>query len=80
MIEYEKDSFDKKFRLSNGIFIPYLAIDFLTVNGLPLFDLHSITCGPSPQPYDTSKSVRMLLRTQDFEKTIVDHSKIPLRA
>ena len=81
IIEDGKDTFHKKgFRLSNGILVPYVPIDFLKVNDVPLFELHSITCGPSPHPYQTSKSVRMLLDSKEFKDTTVDHSQIPLKA
>ena len=64
VIDWDDDpkKFDRGFRVSNGILIPYLECDFLEVKGHTLFKIESIRCGPSRYPDYAENAVGMLLR------------------
>ena len=81
VIDWDDDpkKFDRGFRVSNGILIPYLKCDFLEVRGNRLFEIESIRCGPSRYPAYAENAVGMLLRKCGFPHTKVTSSTIPLK-
>jgi len=81
VIDWDDDpkKFDRDFRVSNGILIPYLKCDFLKVMGHKLFEIESIRCGPSRYPEYSENAVGMLLRKCGFPDTKVTSSAITLK-